>query len=154
MAGGGGAPTGGGTSGTNLYNWKDLLPPWTQTGQQVALPWLMGQAFSGGMTPTEQKQQWGTMVSDIDNAAAQARKGITSRWVQGGAAMNSPAYNAPRSAVEIDRMSQVRKAAADFAKIKFGAKESAIKNMLTGLYTPPPSTTGQWSTQTSGSGGK
>jgi hypothetical protein len=114
----------------------------------------MGQAFSGGMTPTEQKQQWGTMVSDIDNAAAQARKGITSRWVQGGAAMNSPAYNAPRSAVEIDRMSQVRKAAADFAKIKFGAKESAIKNMLTGLYTPPPSTTGQWSTQTSGSGGK
>lgn len=147
MAGGGGSS---GQGGSTLYNWEKLLPPWTQTGQQVALPWLISQAFSGGMTPGEEKQQWAGMVDEIDNSAAAARKGIASRWVGGGAALNSPAYNAARSSVDIDRMGQVRKAAADFAKVKLGAKQDAVKNMLTGLYTQPPAATGSWSNQQSG----
>lgn len=150
--GGGGGPSS--QSGTNLYTWKELLPEWTQAGQQAALPWLMSRAFSGGMTPTEGKQIWQGMKGEVDQAAATARKDVASRWIGGGdAALNSPAYNAMRGAVDIDRMSQVRKAAADFARIKQGSQETATKNMLTGLYTQVPYATSQWQTS-SGGGGK
>lgn len=144
-----------GTSYPVLFNWQELLPPWTQAGQQIALPYLMSEAITGGMTPTVEKSLWGSILSDIDNAASQARRNVASRWIGGGgAALNSPAYNAAMSSVDIDRISQMRKAAADFAKIKQGARDTATKNMLTALYTPPPSSTAQVSQQSGGGGGK
>src|SRR5574343_1137475 len=150
---GGGVPTQttGGTSIPTVHNWKTLLPPWTQTGQQVMVPWLVSKVFGGGMTPTEEKQQWGSMVEDVDQAASTARKSLVGRWVGGGAAMNSPAYNAAKGAIDIDRMAQIRKAAADVAKVKLGAQDTATKNVLTGLYANVPSLVANYSTQSGSS---
>jgi hypothetical protein len=57
-----------------------------------------------------------------------------------------------------DKMTQTSKAALDFAKMKMGARDTAIGQLLTALYTPPPSAVGhttesQQSSYTKGSGG-
>jgi hypothetical protein len=141
-----------------LFNWEQIMPEWQKRVQKTTLPYLYEAATSGGMTPMEKKQQWASMQGEVDNAAAAARKNLAGRWVGGGASLNSPAYNAAKSAIDIDRMGQIRKSAADFAKLKLGAKDTAVKNLISGAFSSPVSQVGQsgWNT-TSGSasaGGK
>jgi hypothetical protein len=51
----------------------------------------------------------------------------------------------------VDKMAMTSKAALDFAKMKMGAKDTAIGQLLTALYTPPPVAVGQTTTSTQSS---
>jgi hypothetical protein len=53
----------------------------------------------------------------------------------------------------LDKTASLSKAALDFAKLKIGAKDTAIGQLLTALYTPPPVAVGQTSNQSSSGGG-
>jgi uroporphyrinogen-III synthase len=46
-----------------------------------------------------------------------------------------------------DRLTTTSKAALDYAKMKLGQKDTAIGQLLTALYTPPPVAVGQTTTQ-------
>jgi hypothetical protein len=144
---------GGQTSSTSskLYNWKDLLPPWVQKGQQAALPWLMGRAMGGGMTPEEERNAWGTMRGQVEGATTQSLRGLGGRLAQSGVQNWSPAAAGAMGDIYSDRASNMGQAALNFAKVKQGAKESSINQLLTSLYTPPPHATGQ---NSSSGGGK
>jgi len=152
--GGGGPSGGGGSSQTTLYNWKDLLPPWVQSGQQAALPWLMSRASSGGLLPSEERTLWGGVKTTLDEASSQAGRSLASKMASSGISAQSPAAAGAFADLALDRMSNESKAALDFAKMKIGARDTAIGQMLTALYTPPPVATGQTSYTAPTSGGK
>ena len=157
MGGGsGGASGGGGSSSTTLYSWKDLLPPWIQSGQQAALPWLMSRASSGGLLPSEERSLWGGVKSNLDAANSQAGRSLASRMASSGISSSSPVAAGAFGDLASDQVTQENKAALDFAKTKIAARDTAIGQMLTSLYTPPPVATGQtsYTAPTSSGGGK
>lgn len=148
--GGGGGPSG--QSGTTLYTWKDILPPWIQQGQQAALPFLMQRAQTG-LLPSEERTLWGGARDQIERGAEGASKNFARMIAGSGISPNSPAVAGGYADLASDKMTGISKAALDFAKTKIGARDTAIGQMLTALYTPPPVATSQWSTS-SGGGGK
>lgn len=132
--------SGGGTSSTTskLYNWRDLLPPWIQQGQQQALPWLMQRAEAGGMLPGEEATLRGMARRDIDTATSQGLQQLGSRMAMSGANPASPAATEATGGIMSDRLGNLAGASVNLAKLKMGAQSGAINQMLTGLYTPPP----------------
>jgi len=143
MGGGSDGSGGGGSSTTTLYNWKNLLPPWVQSGQQSALPWLLSRASSGGLLPSEEKTLWGGVKTSLDDANSRAGRSLASKMSSSGISASSPAAAGAFADLASDRVSNESKAALDFAKMKIGARDTAIGHMLTALYTPPPVATGQ-----------
>ena len=165
MGMGGGSPTSSGTttststSTPQLYNWRDILPPWVQSGQQTALPWLMSRAQQG-LAPQEEKDLWGQMKSEIGTSGDLATKNLSRQIASSGMSPSSPAVAGGYADLAADRMSTTSKAALDFAKMKMGAKDTAIGQMLSALYTPAPAAVGNtsesrsWGTTKQGGGGK
>jgi hypothetical protein len=140
------------TSTPQLYNWRDILPPWVQSGQQAALPWLMSRAQQG-LLPQEERDLWGQVKSEIGSSGDMATKNLSRQIASSGMSPNSPAVAGGYADLAMDRMSTTSKAALDFAKMKMGAKDTAIGQMLSALYTPSPAAVGNTSTsqQTSNS---
>lgn len=150
---GGGGPTSSGTSTSTLYSWKDILPPWVQSGQQSVLPWLMNRASEGGMTPSEERQLWGQARGTVEQAGNEATRNLSRQLASSGLSPSSPMTAGAFADLGLDKTTSISKAALDFAKLKMGAKDTAIGQLLTALYTPPPVAVGQTSYQ-SGGGGK
>ena len=163
MAGGGGSQSsisqGTSSSTPQLYNWNDILPPWVQSGQKAALPWLMSRAQQG-LAPQEERDLWGSMKSEIGTSGDLATKNLSRQVASSGMSPSSPAVAGGYADLAADRMSTTSKAALDFAKMKMGAKDTAIGQMLSALYTPAPAAVGNtsqsqqssWGSQ--GGGGK
>ena len=153
---GGGGPTSSGSSNPVLYSWKDILPPWVQSGQQTALPWLMSRASEGGMTPQEEKQLWSQARGTVEQSGNQATQNLSRQLASSGMAPSSPMAAGAFADLGLDKNTSMSKAALDFAKLKMGAKDTAIGQLLTALYTPPPVAVGNTTTtqQQSGGGGK
>lgn len=154
MSGGGSAPVSSGqsTSTPTLYNWTNILPPWVQSGQQTALPWLMSRAQEG-LLPQEQRDLWGQMQSQLGESGDMASKNLSRQIASSGMSPNSPMVAGAYSDLASDKISQTNQAALNFAKMKMGAKDTAIGQMLTALYTPAPAAVGNTSQSTQSSGG-
>ncbi len=152
MGSGGSSPTSSqyGTSTTTptLYSWKDILPPWVQTGQQQVLPWLTSRALSGGMTPIEERNLWGQARGTIEDASQTAGTNLSRQLAMSGLSPSSPMVAGAYSDLALDKTTQTSKAALDFAKMKLGARDTAIGQLLTALYTPPPAAVGSTTTST------
>ena len=152
---GGGGPTqsstqfGQSTTTPTLYSWKDILPPWVQTGQQNILPWLTSRALSGGMTPTEERNLWGQARGTIEDASQTAGRNLSRQLATSGMSPSSPMVAGAYSDLAVDKVSQTSKAALDFAKMKMGARDTAIGQLMTALYTPPPAAVGSTTQSTS-----
>lgn len=163
MGGGGGTTGGGGTGSStttpNLYTWKKLLPPWVQAGQQSVLPWLMNRAATG-MLPSEERSLWGQAKTTIEDASESAGQNLSRQLAVSGLSPSSPMAAGGFADLAADKVSQTSKAALDFAKMKMGARDTAIGQLLTALYTPPPSAVGsttvsnQTTNPTTSGGGK
>ena len=153
MSSGGGAPSSQSQSNPTLYSWKEILPPWVQGGQQQVLPWLMSRAAEGGMLPSEERQLWGEAKTTVESSSEQANKELSRRLALSGMSPSSPMAAGGFADLAADKMTATSKAALDFAKMKMGARDTAIGQLLTALYTPPPVAVGQTSTSTSGGGG-
>ena len=136
-----------------MYNWRDILPPWVQSGQQQVLPWLMSRASEGGLEPSEERMLWGQARSSIEDASSGASKNLARQLATSGMSPGSPMAAGAFADLGLDKIASTSKAALDFAKLKMGAKDTAIGQLLTALYTPPPVATGQVTTQTQGGGG-
>lgn len=138
-----------GTSSTtpNLYSWKEILPPWVQSGQQTVLPWLMSRAAEG-MLPSEERTLWGQAKETIEGGSQQAGRGLARQLATSGLAPSSPMAAGAFGDLALDKVSQTSKAALDFAKMKMGARDTAIGQLLTALYTPPPAAVGHTTTST------
>jgi hypothetical protein len=149
MGGGGGTTSGGGTGTStttpNLYTWKKLLPPWVQAGQQAVLPWLMGRAKEG-MLPSEERQLWGQAKDTIASSGQGASQNLSRQLAMSGLSPSSPMAAGGFADLASDQVTQTSKAALDFAKMKMGARDTAIGQLLTALYTPPPSAVGSTTT--------
>ena len=154
MGMGGGAPSSQSQSNPSLYSWKQILPPWVQAGQQQTLPWLMSRAAEGGMLPSEERNLWGEARTTIEDASNQATRALSGRLATSGMSPSSPMAAGGFADLAADKLTTTSKAALDFAKMKMGARDTAIGQLLTALYTPPPVAVGQTSTSTSGGGGK
>jgi hypothetical protein len=151
--GGGGTTTSGGGSGSsttnpNLYSWKEILPPWVQTGQQTVLPWLMNRAAEGGMTPIEERNLWGQAKTTIEDSSQGASQNLSRQLAMSGLNPSSPVAGGAYADLAMDKVSQTSKAALDFAKMKMGARDTAIGQLLTALYTPAPAAVGSTTVQT------
>ncbi len=162
MGGGSGGQSGNTISSTQtnptLYSWRDILPPWVQSGQQTVLPWLMGRA-SEGLLPNEERDLWGQVKGDIASTSDTASKNLSRQIASSGMSPSSPMVAGGFADLASDKLATTSKAALDFAKMKMGAKDTAIGQLLTALYTPPPvavgsTTTGSSMQTTSGGGGK
>lgn len=144
------------TTTPTLYNWSNILPPWVQSGQQTVLPWLMSRA-NEGLLPQEQRDLWGQMQSQIGTSGDVASKNLSRQIAGSGMNPSSPMVAGAYSDLASDKMATTSKAALDFAKMKLGAKDTAIGQLLTALYTPSPVAVGSTSqsqgTQVSNSGG-
>lgn len=157
MGGGGPSSTTTGVSNPKLYNWKDILPPWVQGGQQTVLPWLMSRASEGGMLPAEEKQLWSQARGSVLQSGDEASRNLSRQLASSGMNPSSPMTAGAFADLNIDKTANMNKAALDFAKLKMGARDTAIGQLLTALYTPPPVAVGQVSNQvgeSSGGGGK
>jgi len=154
-----GSSSGSSTTNPNLYTWRDILPPWVQKGQEGVLPWLMNRAQTG-MLPQEEQQLWGQAKDTLEDSSQGANRALARQLAMSGVKASSPAAVGGFADLASDKMSQTSKAALDFAKMKMGARDTSIGQLLTALYTPPPSAVGhttqsqqQSSNFSSGSGG-
>ncbi len=147
----GGGSGGGGqqTTQSHLYNWRDILPPWIQSGQQTVLPWLLGRAQTG-LLPSEERILWGQARDTIEDSYQGATKNLSRQIATSGLSPSSPMAAGGYADLASDKMTTTSKAALDFAKLKMGAKDTAIGQLLTALYTPPPAAVGTTSTTKSG----
>ena len=142
------------SSTPHLYNWRDILPSWVIEGQQRAVPWLQSRAEQG-MLPQEERDLWGGVKSEIGASGDLATKNLSRQIASSGMSPSSPAAAGGYADLAADRMSTTSKAALDFAKMKIGAKDTAIGQMLTALYASQPAAIGntsvsrQWSNQDS-----
>jgi len=152
--GSGGSSGGGGSSVSNptLYSWREILPPWVQAGQQSVLPWLMSRAQEG-LLPDEEQKLWGQVKDQIESSGMDASKNLARQMATSGVSASSPASAGAYADLASDKLTTTSKAALDFAKMKLGQKDTAIGQLLTALYTPPPVAVGQTTFQQSSSGG-
>lgn len=150
---GGGGPSSSGSSNPVLYSWKDILPPWVQSGQQSALPFLMNRASEGGLTPSEERMLWSQARGSVEQSSNDATRNLARQLASSGLSPSSPMAAGAFADLGLDKTTSISKAALDFAKLKMGAKDTAIGQLLTALYTPPPVAVGQVSTQSSSGGG-
>lgn len=135
------------TSNPVLYNWKDILPPWVSQGQQQLLPYLEARAATG-LLPQEERGLWGQARNNINVSSEAAGKNLQRQLAGSGMTPNSPMVAGTLADLASDRISTTSKAALDFAKMKMGAKDTAIGQLLTSLYTPSPVAVGSSSYST------
>lgn len=148
--------TGQGTGTPHLYNYTQLMTPWQMSGQKQTLPMLMQRAFSGGLSPEEERTLLGTVRQQTDQEFEQQQKGLVSKAALSGLSPTSPVVIGERGNLGADRLTARSNAALNFAKLKMGAGDTARQQLLTALYAQPPYAVGnvsQQSTQTSGGGG-
>lgn len=136
---------------TSAITWKELLPPWVQAGQRTFLPELMSRYYAGGMSPEEEQLLRGMSIGEVKTATSGAKKALAQRMSASGLSPSSPIYAGELADIEAGGVGGIASAIANLAKLKMGAKETATKNLLTALYTPPPYATAQ---SGSSSGGK
>jgi hypothetical protein len=125
-----------------LYTWADIMPPWVQEGQKQALPWLMNRAQTG-MTPQEEKQMWGQAQGTLEDASQAAGLNFSRQIAGSGISPSSGAVAGGYADLASDRVANTSKAALDFAKMKMGARDTAIGQMLSALYAASPAAVGQ-----------
>lgn len=150
--------SGSGSSTPHLYNYEKLMTPWQMAGQQATLPMLMQRAFSGGLSPEEERALLGTVRQQTDQEFEQQQKGLVSKAALSGLSPTSPVVIGERGNLGADRIAARTNAALNFAKLKMGAGDTARQQLLTALYAQPPYTVGNVSTstqtqQSSGGGG-
>jgi len=121
-----------------------------QGGQQTVLPWLMSRAQSG-LTPSEERTLWGGTKNQIEGSSSEAGQNLARQLAQSG--IGGPVAAGAMSDLATDKLTTTSKAALDFAKMKLGQKDTAIGQLLTALYTPPPVAVGQYTTSSQQSGG-
>jgi hypothetical protein len=107
-----------------------------------------------GLMPQEERTLWGQAKGSIEDASTQANKGFARQLATSGLSASSPMAGGGYADLAADKMTTTSKAALDFAKMKMGAKDTAIGQMLTALYTPPPVAVGNTTTSSTGGGGK
>ena len=149
MGSGGGA---GGSTGwqmsqstPQLYNWQQILPPWVASGQQALVPYLQQKAQTG-LLPGEERTLWGGSREQIEQGAMGAEKGLARQVASSGLSPSSPMVAGGFADLATQKMSDVSKAAMDFAKLKLGAKDTGIGQLMTALYTPSPVAVGNYAT--------
>jgi hypothetical protein len=144
--GGGGGGTSTSVSNPQLYSWREILPPWVQSGQQSVLPWLMSRAQEG-LLPDEEAKLWGQIKEQIESSSNEASRNLARQIATSGMSPSSPMVSGGFADLASDRLTTTSKAALDYAKMKLGQKDTAIGQLLTALYTPPPVAVGQTTTQ-------
>jgi hypothetical protein len=95
-----------------------------------------------GLLPQEEQQLWGQAKDTIEDTSQGANKALARQLAMSGVGASSPAAMGGFADLASDKISQTSKAALDFAKMKMGARDTAIGQMMTALYTPPPSAVG------------
>lgn len=145
---------------TEPITWETLLPPWVKAGQRKLLPMLEERVKEGGLTPDEERLLWGMARSEVAQAGTSARKALAGRMAASGISPTSPVWAGELADIEAQVPAGIASAVANMAKLKIGAKDTATKNLLTALYTPPPYATAhfaeseQQSSGSAGGGGK
>ena len=124
-----------------LYNWRQILPPWVSSSQEKLVPFLMNRAQTG-MTPQEEQQTWGQAKETIEGSSQDANKALSRVLATSGIGANSPAAVGGYTDLAGDKMTTTTKAALDFVKMKMGAKDTALGQLMTALYSPSPSAIG------------
>ena len=129
----------------NLYTWQNILPPWTQEAQKNLVPYLQSRARTG-MTPQEEQQTWGGIRDTLEDTSQGANKQLSRVLATSGIGASSPAAAGAYSDLASDKLTQTSKAALDFAKMKMGARDTALGQMMTALYSPTPYAVGHTTT--------
>jgi hypothetical protein len=142
-----GASSGATESTPVLFNWKDILPPWVSSNEEKLIPYLMSRARTG-MTPQEEQTLWGGVKDTLESGNQDTSKNFMRQVIMNGLSPNSPAVAGGLSDLATDRMSQGAKASLDFAKLKMGARDTALGQLMSALYNPAgsPYAIGQKST--------
>lgn len=145
-----------GSSTPVLFDYKQLMTPWQMKGQQVTLPALMQRAFSGGMSPDEERNLLGTIRQQTDQEFNQQRQALGAKAAMSGLSPSSPVAIGERGNLGADQVAARTNAALNFAKMKVGAGDTARSQLLSSLYSQAPFAIGnqsQW-TNTSNSSGQ
>ena len=150
MGGGGGESQG--QQQPVAITWEKLLPPWTQAGQIATLPYLLKRAFGPGMTPEEERAITGQLRGEVERGTQTSLKAMAQKAALGGVMDFSPAVTGARGDILADRARNLADVGTQLQKLKMGAKETAINQLLQGLYTQPPYAVGQKGTTTSSQG--
>ena len=135
---GSGWTAGFGSSDPILYDYKSLMTPWQKSGQQQTLPMLMQRAFSGGMSPDEERNLLGTVRQQTDQEFDQQRAGLGAKAVASGLSSSSPVVIGERGNLGAAQIAARTNAALNFAKLKAGAGDSARSQLLSALYSQTP----------------
>lgn len=144
MSGGGGSQStvgsgsGSGYSNPILYDYNQLMTPWQKSGQQTTLPMLMQRAFSGGMSPDEERNLLGTVRQQTDQEFDQQRAGLGAKAAMSGLSPSSPVVIGERGNLGADQVAARANAALNFAKLKTGAGDTARSQLLSALYSQTP----------------
>lgn len=134
-----------GSSSPVLYNYDQLMTPWQKSGQQSTLPMLLQRAFSGGMSPDEERNLLGTIRQQTDQEFDQQRAGLGAKAVMSGLSPSSPVVIGERGNLGAAQIAARTNAALNFAKLKTGAGDTARNQLLTALYSQTPYAVGQQS---------
>jgi hypothetical protein len=114
------------------------------------MPYLFQRAYAGGMTPEEENLLKGMNRSEVYGAADASKRALGQRMAVSGLSPSSPAYAGAYGDIEAGKVSGLAQSMANLAKVKMGAGETARQQLLTALYTPPPYTTKQFGSSSSG----
>lgn len=121
----------------NLYTWRNILPPWVANAQAKLIPYLTSRAKTG-MTPQEEQETWGGIKDTLETGSMGANKQLSRMIATSGVGASSPAAVGAYGDLASDKMTNTSKAALDFAKMKMGARDTALGQMMTALYSPTP----------------
>ena len=150
FGGGGGGQTS--QTGSKAVTWQQLLPPWVQQGQKEFMPYLFQRAYAGGMLPEEESLLKGMNRAEVYGTADASKRALGQRMAASGLSPSSPSYAGAFGDIEAGKVSGMAQSMANLAKVKMGAGETARQQLLTALYTPPPYTTRQFGSSSSGGG--
>jgi hypothetical protein len=118
-----------------LFNWEDILPPWVSSNQEKLIPYLMSRGQTG-MTPQEEQQLWGGMKDTLESGSQDASKQLMRQAVMGGLTPSSPAVVGGLTDLAADKATNYARASLDFAKLKMGARDTALGQLMSALYNP------------------
>jgi hypothetical protein len=103
------------------------------------------------LTPSEERTLWGQAKGSIEDSSLQANRNFSRQLASSGLSPSSPMVAGSYADLGADKMATTSKAALDFAKMKMGAKDTAIGQLITALYSPSPAAIGQKTVSTSSS---
>jgi hypothetical protein len=88
---------------------------------------------SEGLLPSEERNLWGQAKGSIEDSSMQANRNFSRQLANSGLSPSSPMVAGGYVDLGADKMATTSKAALDFAKMKMGAKDTAIGQLLTAL---------------------